>query len=269
MDDHGTLTVNYVGQPVRVVAGANDAFWQLVSAGNWEPQTFAVFRRFIDPDHSYIDMGSWIGPTLLYGSRLAKATYGIEPDPIAFKELKSNLALNAELGASVKLFNVCIAANSGDVAFGSRTEGGDSTSSLLFSGGKTVWTVRALSFADFVRQSEITHCNFIKMDVEGGEFLVLPGMLGYLRENRPTLLLSLHPCFLYPKFFEDRDGLNIFWRAARVFVSVLITVNVLRRLRFYRYLYDDRGKRLTFLQLLRNCRRTLTVVASDIPWGGE
>jgi FkbM family methyltransferase len=269
MDDDATLTVNCVGQPIHVAAGPNDSFWRLVSTGTWEPQTYAAFRQFIDKEHSYIDMGSWIGPTLLYGSRLAKAAYGIEPDPIAFEELKGNLALNGELGANVKLFNICIAASSGDTVFGSRTEGGDSTSSLLFTAGKTVWTVKALTFADFIRQNDIRDCNFVKMDIEGGEFIVLPGMLEYLRQNRPTLLLSLHPCFIYPHFFEDRPGINLAWRAARVFVSFLITINVLRRLRFYRFLYDDNGNPLTFRQLLRICRRTLTIVASDAPWHQE
>lgn len=266
MNERTSLTVNCVDQTIRVGSGPNDSFWQLVSAGVWEPQTYAVFRQFIDPAHSYIDMGSWIGPTLLYGCRLAKAAYGIEPDPIAFKELENNLALNPLIATNVKIFNTCIAPSSGKVAFGSRTAGGDSTSSLLFGAEKTTWTVGALTFADFIQQNEIKDCNFVKMDIEGGEFIVLPGMLEYLRNHRPTLHLSLHPCFVYPDFFEDRSRINVVWRAARVFVSFCITVNVLRRLMFYRYLYDDHGHRLTFLQLLRICRRTLTIVATDSAW---
>jgi FkbM family methyltransferase len=267
--EQATLDVNSVGQHIRVLAGPNDPFWQLVTAELWEPQTLAVFRQFIDKEHSYIDLGSWIGPTLLYGCRLARAAYGIEPDPVAFAELRSNIALNEPLTADVKLFNLCIATRSGEAAFGSRTEGGDSTSSLLFSKGKTAWTVKALTFADFIEHNKIEDCNFVKIDIEGGEFLVLPTMLEYLQQHRPTVHLSLHPCFVYPDFFEDRPRINVFWRAARVFVSFCVTVNILRRLRFYRFLYDDHGNPLTFLQLLRICRRTLSVVATDSVWKTE
>ena len=75
----------------QVSAGRNTAFWQEVASGAWESDTFAIFDRFLDQQHSYIDIGTWIGPTLLYGCQLARRTYGLEPDPIAFAELEANL----------------------------------------------------------------------------------------------------------------------------------------------------------------------------------
>lgn len=129
--DSQQLQIEINGNPVIVCRGRNNEFWQDYDRGNWEPDTQVVFRRFIDGQHSYIDIGAWIGPTLLLGCQLAKRTYGVEPDPIAYTELAKNVALNAQLTGKVVLFQLCISPLSGEQSFGSQTEGGGSTSSLL------------------------------------------------------------------------------------------------------------------------------------------
>jgi FkbM family methyltransferase len=268
MSNDQSLSVNLCGQTTLVTSGPNDAFWQLVSTGDWEPQTFAVFQRFIDRQHSYIDLGSWVGPTLLYGSRLARAAYGIEADPVAFQELRRNVALNTTNPSNITLSNICIATKSGDVLFGSRTSGGDSTSSLLFGSEKTSWTVAGLTFEDFVTKNDINDCNFVKVDIEGGEFVVVPTMLSYLRVAKPTLFLSLHPCFLYPRLFRASSNYRVDLRLLRILVSMYETRKMMRALKFYRRFYDDRGRVLTFGRLLRVCRGTLAIVATDLSWKG-
>lgn len=257
------LRISQRGKPFRVSPGRNAVFWEVVSKGAWEPETFAVFDRFLDGDHSYIDIGSWIGPTLLYGCQIARRAYGVEPDPIAFEELKRNIALNTPITNNVRLFNGCIAPKSGQVLFGSKGEGGDSTSSLLFSEGKTRWTVEGLCFEDFIRQNEISDCNFIKIDIEGGEYRVLPTMVGYLKASRPTLHLSLHPCFL-----GDLEKGGPLGKIARLKSRLLGTLRIIRCLRFYRHFYDDHGREITFLRLLWVCRNwtNLEIVLTDYEW---
>ena len=247
------------GREFRVAAGPHAAFWREVADGRWESQTFAVFERFLDRGHSYLDIGCWIGPTLLYGCQLAGRAYGLEPDPIAFEELQRNVRLNRPATDNVELANLCIARESGEVAFGSRGAGGDSTSSLLFAKKHTHWTVRALSFADFIEQYGIRDCNFIKMDIEGGEYLILPTMVDYLRAHRPTLHLSLHPCYLKLR------PLGVLGRLIRRFTA---TRRILRSIRFYRYLYDHNGRPMSPARLLWLCRAriSLDIVLTDQPW---
>jgi len=243
----------------EVVDGPHGAFWRDVASGAWESSTFAIFDRFLDPQHCYVDIGAWIGPTLLYGCQIAKAAYGLEPDPIAFAELEQNVALNERLSGRIRLFNACIAPKSGEVALGSRGQGGDSTSSLLFARKKTRWTVRAFSFDEFVHQSGLTDCNFIKMDIEGGEYEILPTMVDYLRAHRPTLHLSLHPCYL---------KIRPLGLAGRVAARFLRTRKIIRCLRFYRHMYDHSGAELTPSRLLWLCRSkiSLDVVVTDLEW---
>jgi FkbM family methyltransferase len=229
--------VTIEGTPIRVRLGRNDAFWGRYEAGVWEPDTQAVFRRFIDKQHSYIDVGAWIGPTLLQGCQLARRAYGIEPDPVAYAELAENIEDNRVITGNVQLFNICIAPVSGKVSFGSRREGGDTMSSLLFSGAKTSWMVDGMNFQEWTEQNEIGDCNFIKIDIEGGEYSVLPTMAKYLRRQRPTLLLSLHPCFI-----GDLAAKSIEGRFRRAIFRLRNTMNLLKIVQFYRHMYDPLGK---------------------------
>ena len=226
------LQITIEGKAVHVLRGVHDRFWSNYEKGFWEPATRAIFKQFIDPS-SYIDIGAWIGPTLLLGCQLAKRCHGIEPDPIAYAELVENIAANRSLTNNVKLFNVCIAPVSGEIPFGSRTQAGDSRSSLLFANAKTSWTVDGVNFQEWIERNGVDDCNFIKIDIEGGEYSVLPTMTPYLRKHRPTLYLSLHPGFLGELEIEGLTG-----KLERSVLRLIHTVRILRMLRFYRRWYD-------------------------------
>jgi FkbM family methyltransferase len=243
----------------QVAPASHEAFWQDVTRGAWESDTFAIFDRFLDAQHSYIDIGTWIGPTILYGCQLARTAYGLEPDPIAFAELEVNVKLNAPASNNIRLFNGCIAKRTGEATLGSRAGGGDSTSSLLFAKKKTHWTVKALSFDEFIRLNAINDCNFIKMDIEGGEYSILPSMVDYLKSQRPTLHLSLHPLYLKVR--------PLGW-VGRVIARILGTRKILRCTRFYRHMYDHSGRELTALELLWRCsaKISMDIVVTDLEW---
>ena len=228
-----TLTVN--GR--MVTSGPNDPFWHDYARGTWEPDTRAAFQRFIRSDRAYIDIGAWIGPTLLIGAPLAKHAYGVEPDPVAFRELSANIAANPDLAPRVTLSNVCIAPQSGPIAFGSRGAGGDSMSSLLFQDGQTHWTVDGLTFDDWMAAHHASDCAFIKIDIEGGEFGVVPTMLGFLRSRKPSMHLSLHPGFV-----GDLHAATVTARLRRAWLRVRSTHKLLNSLAFYRHWYDPYGR---------------------------
>ncbi len=166
-------------------------FWNYVNDGKWEKSTYDIFDLFLEEDKSYIDIGAWIGPTVLYGAQISKHCYAVEPDPVAYGVLLDNLKLNPEISNNVTLFNGCLSDITGEVDFGSNSSFGDSTSSLLFSAKGSI-KVRSLCFQDLITNYGINDCNFIKMDIEGGEIILLPTMKEYLAVNKPTLFLSLH-----------------------------------------------------------------------------
>lgn len=247
------------GQPLEITAGRTAAYWQGVADGQWEPATFRIFDRFMDPEHCFIDMGAYVGVTLLYGCQIAKRAYGIEPDPIAFAELKVNVLANRPLTDNIELVEACIARRSGTVAFGNCGEGGDSVSSLLFGNRRTHWMVKALTFDDFLQQHRITDCNFIKMDIEGGEYALLPAMRDWLSTHRPTVHLSLHPCHLGKR--------RIGW-IGKVIARIVATLRIRSCLALYRHVYDHHGQPMSFARLLWRCLRKVTfdVVLTDRDW---
>jgi FkbM family methyltransferase len=180
------------------VRNEDAAFWDRVEQGHWEPMTFSVFDRFLDAKHSYIDVGAWIGPTVLYGASLARHCYALEPDPVAFRKLRENVALNPSIQPRITLSEKCLTVTCDPVTLWNKTSltGGDSRSSLLFAGSKVQWEAQGITLERFLSDNAIGDCSFIKMDIEGGEFDLLPAIASYLADQRPTLYLSLHPHLL-------------------------------------------------------------------------
>ena len=217
-------------------------FWKYKS---WEEDTYRILEKYLDADHSYIDIGAWIGPTVLYAAQIAKKTYAIEPDPIAFKELAKNVSLNQGLKQKILLYERCINASSGKVRFGSPSKGGDTISSLKFGDSENAWVVDGITFDDFVKENTITDCNLIKMDIEGGEAIVIPTMNQYLERNKPVLHLSMHPLF-----FSDSRG---------------DTQRIIDVLKIYKYLYIEGKKKVDVSELLseKRLKRRYTIVATD------
>jgi FkbM family methyltransferase len=182
------------GKVFLVNSSNNTNFWAQLQLGVWEPETFKIFDIFLDKNHSYVDIGAWIGPTVLYGCQSAKFCYAVEPDPVAFKNLKNNVDLNHQLGSQIKLFTQCITNLSGTTYLTPKNKvGGDSLSSTIFEKSPTSWKVKGITFHQFILDNSIKDCNFVKIDIEGGEFMVLPTMQEFLEKEKPTIHLSLHP----------------------------------------------------------------------------
>ncbi len=181
------------GLPLRLDP-YHSKFWRKACSGQWEPETFAVLDAHLDRDHDYLDIGAWIGPTVLYGAAKARRVYCFEPDPVAFRHLAWNLELNAV--QNVSAFSVALSQGVGlarMASFGG--EAGDSMTSLLNDGehGSDVVT---LGWEDFASSADLSRVSLVKMDIEGAEFDVLPSLIPWLKEHRPALYLSTHAPFL-------------------------------------------------------------------------
>lgn len=169
-------------------------FWDEFSNATWEPETFLTFDHYIDESTVFVDVGAWIGPTALYAAGIASECLAFEPDPVAYAELEANLALNSDRGR-MSANRVAIASKSGVLRMGSQHGAGDSMSSALFSEGKETWEVRAetLAFVESLLPRDAPV--FLKIDIEGGEYSLLPALGDFIRRRRPVMLLSLHPAF--------------------------------------------------------------------------
>lgn len=178
-------------------------FWRKASAGQWEPGTFKVLAEHLSPDRDYLDIGAWIGPTVLYGARKARHVWAFEPDPTAFRALSWNLELNHI--DNVSAFAVALSDKVGVARMASmRGEPGDSTTSLLNDAGPRGTDVPTIGWTDFAGAVDLSGVSLVKMDIEGAEFSVLPSLIPWLQEQRPALFLSTHAPYLPTETRRDR-----------------------------------------------------------------
>lgn len=221
------------------VTESHASFWDRVNAGTWEPETFDFFDRFITRDTTVLDIGGWIGPTAIYAAHRAKQVYAFEPDPVAFGVLAANHAANPGL-TNLELVNAAVATEEGEAAMGSRGAAGDSMSSLLFAESTTHWSIRTVRLDRFLRARGVDGPLFVKLDVEGFEYALLPALLEQLAGYRYTALVSLHPSFVWSADYA-RDP------------RTTLDARVMRRLRFIR----------AHWRLLRAAARHATTTDSD------
>lgn len=201
------------GDRSYTVAEGHDWFWKMFEDGTWEPSTFRIFDKFLDPERNYVDIGAWIGPTALYAAPRSKKVFAFEPDPVAFRSLVMNLALNR--ADNVVPYPVAVSNEWGGIPFGAKTGYGDSMSSQIWAKGD-----KEVPAVDFVDMLDGTDASFVKIDIEGGEKFLFKGSKEYLQEFKPTLHLSLHtPSFagnveafakpiidelsVYPYFYDE------------------------------------------------------------------
>ena len=168
------------------------AFWPLLSSGEFEPATVAVLAARLGPGTTFVDVGAWIGPFTLLAAALGARVIAYEPDPAAFVVLARNVALNPTLSSRIELHQTAVSARGSVLMLDGGPHGLGSGRSRLT--GQTanavlasVETISAESLA-----ATAAECAVLKIDIEGGEFAVVPRLTKYLRAHQPTLLLSLH-----------------------------------------------------------------------------
>jgi FkbM family methyltransferase len=169
-------------------------FWKIAANGTWEPETFDVLEDNLDKDATYLDIGAWIGPTVLFASKRCKKVICFEPDPVAYKYLLSNLQANNV--KNVAPYNIAIGHKSSISRMSSlNDELGDSMTSLLANHDKTAQSFEALvmNWNEVQNLLQLDKVSMIKIDVEGAEFDLLPAMSSFIEKYQPTLYLSIHP----------------------------------------------------------------------------
>lgn len=193
----------------------SEEFWGLVQKNHWEPDTYAVFHRCIDATTLVVDFGAWIGPTCLYSAQLGEVCLAFEPDPVAFEMLKENFVLNkgAPWARRLKIFNEAITSDGAPVTLGSNGELGDSMSSQIFSNSKTTWTVSSRTIAAVLNEYRATNQSvFLKIDVEGAEYELIPTIQSVLIDPLVSAQIALHPEVLEQSLHETYKTLPFFVR---------------------------------------------------------
>lgn len=235
--------------------GQYDEVWKYINTGKWEPRTFEILDHFVGNGDIVLDLGAWIGAVSLYTAHLSSGVYAVEPDPVVFPYLEKNILENPGLNLKIKCSKLAISGKTEKLTLYARTQYGVSSSSLLprIHDKLSTVQVQGMSLKEFIKSEKIKKIDFIKMDIEGGEFDLLPSITADLKKmDFPTLFISFHYHYLTEhqyflkvkcKFLsklmmklESLTGIELFRKANRA-----IVLKTLQSLDDYAFIYTESG----------------------------
>jgi FkbM family methyltransferase len=176
-----------------------DWFISNFESGGWEPETFTIFEKVSDLDKIAIDVGSWIGVTTVWLSKRFKNVIAIEADQVAADALLKNLkSCDCD---NVEVVNRPIHSESKEVIFGVNTndqllanEGlGSSTSQVKEATTNTTdESLQTITFKELQNRLNLSDVSFVKVDIEGGEEIILEILFEIASEYKWSVLISFH-----------------------------------------------------------------------------
>jgi FkbM family methyltransferase len=161
--------------------------------GTWEPEVIQTIQEVVSEGSFAIDIGAHIGFYTLVLSRLvgpAGRVIAFEPVPKNFSILEENVAMN---GCShVKVIKKALLEESRRVmANAPDNEPLPGSVSVFTDYGTDATSVEATTLDEFMHFQK-ARVDFIKMDVEGAENLVLQGAKFTIEAQHPTMVIEVH-----------------------------------------------------------------------------
>jgi FkbM family methyltransferase len=188
---NNSRTVTYAGETFNVHDEPSD-FWGWVENGRYDRE-WNILKENLRPEHTFIDLGAWVGSHSLYASRIANRVIAVEPDPVAFDILARNVS-----GTEIHAFKHAIG-DTGSVTLGSGFLGASTTRANPNAGGNMgpweaghQFDTESKTLRQFVEDHKVSDPIFLKIDVEGSEEKIITD-LDFFKERRPSLYLELHP----------------------------------------------------------------------------
>ncbi len=166
--------------------------------GTYEPELAEAVRQFLRPNMTVYDVGANIGYVsllLAHHVRPEGKVFAFEALPANVERIRRNVALNG-LESRITLVAQAVADQSGELTFFVHESVG--MGKVAGSAGRREEQYQAeirvatLSLDEFVYGLGNPAPDVVKMDIEGGEVLALPGMKRILAEHPPLMLLELH-----------------------------------------------------------------------------
>jgi len=157
----------------------------------FERTELALVRAFLKPGMNVVDAGANIGLYSILADKLVAPggnVWAFEPSPESFVRLKKNLLLNG--GRSVRPCRVALSDRADSTMHLKCDPGfGDAYRYLVTASpedgiaGEGLEAVSVTTLDDWAAENGIAQVDFLKVDIEGGEFRMLLGAQEVLRSN--------------------------------------------------------------------------------------
>ena len=156
-------------------------------------EEFEIIRQFVERSDVCFDIGANIGYYTLLLAKVAKETHAFEPVPLSYHLLNSNVLIN---GISNVITNLCAVGNiSGETSFNIAADSAYSgfyDTNIVRPAESVRLTVTRLD--DYCTTHRISRVDFLKIDVEGAESLVLDGAREVLKSKPRFMMVELADC---------------------------------------------------------------------------
>jgi FkbM family methyltransferase len=162
----------------------------LYQFGVWEPSLSCWLVRTLRPGDVFVDVGANIGYYSLLAARLVGyqgSVVAIEASPAAYAELRGNVARNQT--GNVRLVNKAIAEQDGELTFYEPKPGIHSVTTSVQTADDLApaFRIQARPLAGVLTEHEVRTARVIKIDIEGGEYGALAGLVPALAQARRDL----------------------------------------------------------------------------------
>ncbi len=177
-------------------------YWGWIKEGRYDHE-WKMYDTYLKPEHSFIDVGAWVGAHSLYAGKVAKSVLAVEPDPVACEILCKNLPDESDV------YRLAISDHAGKVKLGSGLLGASTTRENPNEGrGIGPWADDQ-TFEVECSPLRSVACMypeplFIKIDCEGSEEKILTDR-EFFKDRRPIVYIELHPFWWKDEAQTRRD----------------------------------------------------------------
>lgn len=175
----------------------------------------AVFAR-LAPDAVVLDIGASVGAWTVPMARRLRAegrVYAFEPVPANRARLEQSVAANALDNVAICALAMGDGTRQVDMWLRSSQTGANSGTAAVVPTGTGHLTVSMRALDDWATEQDLQRLDFIKLDVEGAEFLVLAGAERVLARFRPLILAEFDAYWMSTHGRTAADVTQ--WAAAR------------------------------------------------------
>ena len=179
---------------------------------DWSELT-TVWRVFLGNEYAVpedaqriVDAGANIGAFSLYMTARSKQVQlvAVEPFPDTFERLQQNINLN-QVSDRVRPVQAAMAARKGRTSFDGRTEAHSYCRRIVTPDQTHAITVNALSLGDVLDEAGWEEADYLKMDIEGGEYVALLEIAPQELRRVRAIGLEYHDAQHAPKLFQGLE----------------------------------------------------------------
>ncbi len=166
----------------------------IIFTGSYEHDEIATMLQFLKKDMTIFDIGSNYGlHTTLFADKAGPGghVYGFEPVKPIYELLQNNISIN-NFNERITVENMGLSKKPGKTTIYISSGLGSGSSSLRkrWSGINVKQICTLTTLDDYVQKNRIKKVDFIKCDVEGGEFPIFQGGIKTLQKYKPILFFE-------------------------------------------------------------------------------